>query len=183
MFGEVNATGDRQNGLMELYRKHQRVILAQLRGRVPLQDVEDVVCAVVDAMLARYEHLQEWPEKRQAMYIRSMARNEAVNYLRRRIRTRRHVLDIPDEDMANVPDGADSPEAQAIRRSEMTAMQAAIRALPPEKRDLLEMKYLQDMDDAQIAARMGISRENVRQRLSRLRKELRKRMEDMGYER
>ena len=168
---------------MELFRRHQRVIYAQLRGRVPPQDMEDAACAVADAMLRRYDQLREWPEARQAVYIRAVARNTAMEHLRKTVRLRRHVADMPDEEMFRVPDNADSPEMQAVRRGELEAMQAAIRELSPDKRDLLEMRYMQDMDDTQIAARMGISRENVRQRLSRLRKELRRRMEDMGYER
>ena len=178
----MTATNDLQNELMEMYRRHHRVIVAQLRGRVQPQDMEDALCAVVDALLPRCGQMQGWPEMRQAMYVRAIVRNVAMDYLRGRIRSRRYMADMPDEAMTFVPDVSDGPEAQAVRRSEMQAMQAAIRALPPEKRDLLEMKYMQDMDDAQIAARLGIRRDNVRQRLSRLRKELRKRMEDMGYE-
>lgn len=183
-FQEVKRLNRQDHGgaLQEMYRRHYRVILAQLRGRVAAQDVEDALCSVIDAMLARLDQLQQWPELRQAAYIRSVARNVAMDYLRGVMRDRRHMADMPDEDMSRLPDTVDSPEMQAVRRSELEAMQAAIRSLPPEKRDLLEMKYMQNMDDAQIAARLGIRRDNVRQRLFRVRKELRRMMEDMGYE-
>ena len=69
-----------------------------------------------------------------------------------------------------------------FRADTIGAMQAAIRKLPEEKRQLLEMKYLQDMPDGQIAQRLGIQSNNVRQRLSRVRRELRAMMEEMGYE-
>ena len=119
---------------------------------------------------------------RQAMYIRSVARNIAMDYLRARVRRRERLADGPDEDMERIADARAGVEQQVFRADTIGAMQAAIRKLPEEKRQLLEMKYLQDMPDGQIAQRLGIQSNNVRQRLSRVRRELRAMMEEMGYE-
>ena len=175
-------SGDAQQLLM-LYQRYHRVILAQLRGRVDPEDVEDVLHGILDDMLAALSRLQAMDDLRQAGYIRSIARNAAVDYLRLRMRRREKVADATDTDLAFIADPSDSVEAQVIRLDALSAMKTAICALPEAKRQLLEMKYLQELDDRQIARYMGISCANVRQRLSRVRRELRRRMEDMGYER
>ena len=167
--------------LLAMYDRHRRIILSQLRGRVEAQDMEDVLHTVIDAIFEKIELLRELPDLRQAMYIRSIARNIAMDYLRDRVYRRANISDGPDEDMTLIADDARSVEMQVLGTDELSAMQAAIRRLPEEKRQLLEMKYLLEMTDAQIAREYGISRANVRQRLSRIRHELRARMEEMGY--
>lgn len=168
--------------LMDMYRRHHRIILAQLRGRVDAQDMEDALHAVMDAMLEKQLLLESLSDMRQTMYIRSVARNIAMDYLRARVRKRERLADGPDEDMERIADARAGVEQQVFRADAIGAMQAAIRKLPEEKRQLLEMKYLQDMPDGQIAQRLGIQKDNVRQRLSRVRRELRAMMEEMGYE-
>ena len=168
--------------LMDMYRRHHRIILAQLRGRVDAQDMEDALHAVMDAMLEKQLLLESLSDMRQTMYIRSVARNVAMDYLRARVRKRERLADGPDEDMERIADARAGVEQQVFRADAIGAMQAAIRKLPEEKRQLLEMKYLQDMPDGQIAQRLGIQKDNVRQRLSRVRRELRAMMEEMGYE-
>ena len=171
-----------QKQLLDMYRRHHRVILSQICGRVQPQDVEDVLHGVLAAILPRLEQLQGYSETRQAVYVRAMARNAAADYLRSRVRTRQRIADMDDEDMRGIADESDSVEALIVRQDALERMRGAIKRLPVEKRDLLEMKYMQEMDDAQIAARLGIRQENVRQRLHRLRKELRRMMKEDGYE-
>ena len=171
----------KREDLAAMYEKHHRIIFSQLRGRVERQDTEDVLHVILDRMLAGMDRMRNMDEIRQAMYIRSIARNAAMDYLRARIRHRSHTADAPDEDLAHLTD-PQCVEDVVLRRDALSGMKRAIAALPMEKRDLLEMKYVQEMDDAQIARHLGISRVNVRQRLSRLRRELRTKMEEMGYE-
>lgn len=171
-----------KEALSAMYEKHHRIIFAQLRGRVDGQDTEDVLHSILDRMLRSMDRLNTMDEIRQAMYIRSIARNAAVDYLRDRVRRRRHAADASDEDIARLTDPRQNVEEEVLHRDEISGMRRAVAALSEEKRNLLEMKYVQELDDAQIARVLGIRRENVRQRLSRLRKELRAGMEEIGYE-
>ena len=171
-----------KEALSAMYEKHHRIIFAQLRGRVDGQDTEDVLHSILDRMLRSMDRLNTMDEIRQAMYIRSIARNAAMDYLRARVRRRNHMADATDEDMADLADSQPRVEDMVLTRDTLAQMRRLIAALPAPKRDLLEMKYVQEMDDGQIARTLGISRVNVRQRLSRIRKELRERMEAMGYE-
>lgn len=173
---------DIQAQVLEMYQRHGRIIISQIRGRVPQQDVEDVLCAVVDAMMQRLPQLQGYSHIRQAMYLRAIARNEVADYLRSRVRTRERIADMEDEDMAALADDSDSVEAIVIRQDALERMRAAIQRLPQHKRDLLEMKYMQELSDEQIARKFGISPAGVRKRLSRLRTELRAMMKEDGYE-
>ena len=171
----------KREDLAAMYERHHRIIFSQLRGRVERQDTEDVLHVILDHMLAGMDRMRNMDEIRQTMYIRSIARNAAMDYLRARVRQRDHTADASDEDLVHLID-PQCVEDVVLHRDALSGMKRAIAALPADKRDLLELKYVQELDDAQIARRLGISRVNVRQRLSRLRKELRVRMEEMGYE-
>ena len=174
----VAERADRQRQLLELYQRHHRAILAQVRRRVPPQDVEDVLCDVLDGLLPRLEGLYAFSELRQAVYIRSVTRNAVADYMRRAVRTRARFVDVADADLERLSDGADSVEETVLRREQVERMKEAIRALPDDRRALLEMKYVQELDDGEIAARLGVSCAAVRQQLSRLRKRLRRTMEE-----
>lgn len=167
--------------LLELYQQYHRVILDQLRVYVEPQELEDVLYTVIDSMAARIGQLAVYTPERRLVYIRAIARNTAVSYLRRRIRMRKKLVDISDDALAAVADEQTGVEQEILRRDMLSALRGLIGKLPEEKRALLEMKYLLDMDNRQIAEMMHLSQTAVRQRLSRLRREIYAMLDAMGY--
>ena len=77
--------------------------------------------------------------------------------------------DIPIEDM----DGAVVPDDILVHLEQADVVQASLLALPPERRQVLVEKYVEEHSVAQIAARTGKSPKAVESLLSRARGQFR----------
>jgi RNA polymerase sigma-70 factor (ECF subfamily) len=75
--------------------------------------------------------------------------------------------------MSEQEQGADNSIASLMAESElMRLIYQEIARLPDTYRQIVELLYLQDMPSADVAARLDISMENLRQRKARAIKEL-----------
>ena len=87
-------------------------------------------------------------------------RHRAVDYLRRQHRERELIADVPLETLADV-------EAPASAEITMTdAMLDAMTQLTPVQREVLQLRYREDMSYAEIALVLGCPIGTVRSRLS-----------------
>ncbi len=106
----------------------------------------------------------------------------AVNVTRNQARAaRRHQaamsrLPVP---RPGLPDFADEVTAQLDGRDRLTAVRAAIRALPPRERDVLICIW-SGLDSTEAAQALGVAEGTVRTRLSRARRRLRVLLDDAG---
>lgn len=80
----------------------------------------------------------------------------------------------------NLSDGI-TPESEYIKKEVRLALWKEITALPPADRELLTLHYFSGLSLQDIAPIMGKSYAAVRQRMTRLRKILKQRMEEQGY--
>jgi RNA polymerase sigma-70 factor (ECF subfamily) len=88
---------------------------------------------------------------------------------------RRRTTPVACEDLDEIGDSAPSPEASAIRRDGEASLMDAIRKLPVVYRQVITMA-LEELPQAEIAAVLGITENNVAVRLNRARKLLREQM-------
>ena len=78
------------------------------------------------------------------------------------------------EDAAEQPDPAPNPEDEAVRRSEIDRVRAAIEAIPEPFREAVVLRDLEDLSYAEIAEVTGVPVGTVMSRLSRGRSTLAK---------
>ena len=90
-----------------------------------------------------------------ATWLMTIARHVAIDHLR--ARQRYEPLDVA----AAVPSPDDTPEQQAVQRSEAQRLAALLATLPPRQRELMAMKYGADMTNRAIARATGLSESNV----------------------
>lgn len=133
---------------------------------VPAQDVDDVVQKTALAALQRkgpVDHPRGW--------LRGIAANMARMVHRRQHRHARA--------LANVPHAAASmPTADLVAGLEVQqAISEALLALPEPTRTILVLRYQEQLDCAEIAARVGLQEATVRQRLHRGREMVRSRLQ------
>lgn len=102
-------------------------------------------------------------------WLIAIAANEARQVLRRQ--RRRPVLDISS--VAEPTGGSDPAEVSTID------LARALRALNPDDRMLLALRFTAGMDSNEIAGRLGMSASGVRSRLSRLIERLRTEIENV----
>ena len=100
-------------------------------------------------------------------WLFGIARNAALDELRRRRRVASLVTDPEDVEAAGPDDGADI----ALRR---TTVRAALAALPARDRELVALKFHAGLSNAELARVLGVSESNAGTMLHRTIEKLRK---------
>jgi RNA polymerase sigma-70 factor (ECF subfamily) len=101
-------------------------------------------------------------------WLFGIARNAALDELRRRRRTAALVIDPEDPHAASAFDDESAEEAE--RRA---AVRSALAALDPRERELVALKFHAGLSNAEIAEVLGVSESNAGTRLHRAVKKLR----------
>jgi RNA polymerase sigma-70 factor, ECF subfamily len=148
------------NGLEALLKDSERqlgqFVVQVIRDRALAEDV------LQETLLVALEHRAELGSmKNPRAWLFGVARNRALQALRRGRRARAAL----DRLVRPRDDPPDLAEAVAIRDS-------LVRALPPDDRMLIVLRYVHGFKAADLAAMTGRSTEAVRQRLSRARRRL-----------
>jgi RNA polymerase sigma-70 factor (ECF subfamily) len=156
---EAAQQGDRA-AFAALYQRFTRAIHGIVLARVPRADVDDLV---QDVFLVAMERLSSLHDPAAfAGWLSAIARNRAVDHLRRTPRT----TELPE---LVAPRGADRADAMAVL--------AAIRSLPPTYSETLTLRFVEGMTGPEIAACTGLTEGSVRVNLHRGMKQLRERFE------
>ena len=100
-------------------------------------------------------------------------RHRAVDFLRRTKRERELIDDVPIEQV-EVSDAGDQGEFAAVDESELAA---ALMAIPPPQREVLLLRYRDDMSYHEIALVVGCPIGTVRTRLHHAKRRLRELLE------
>jgi len=158
----VSPEWDADAAVEQLYATHYRqlvrlsVLLVHDQGTA-----EEVVQDSFVAMHGRWRSLRE-PDKGLA-YLRQTVVNRSRSVLRHRGVETRYVASQPGAALRFVP-GADDDAVAGERR---VAVLAALRRLPQRQREVLALRYYLDLDEAEIASTLGISRGAVKSHASR----------------
>ena len=104
-------------------------------------------------------------------WLFGIARNAALDELRRRKRSAALTADPADADTPAPEDAADA----ALRRA---ALRTALQALPPRERELIALKFHAGLDNAELAAVLGVSVSNAGTMLHRAVTKLRKAIDE-----
>jgi RNA polymerase sigma-70 factor, ECF subfamily len=152
------AGGDDQ-GLAELYDRYGRVAYGLayrvLRDQVLAED------AVQDAFLAIWRSADGYRRERAkpSTWILTLVHRRAVDLVRREDRRRAERLDeTPEATGASVPEEADL-------REKRTAVQAALRELPQDQRQALELAYYGGFTQSELAERLGVPLGTIKSRM------------------
>ncbi len=149
-----------------------RVARSILRDDVEAEDV------MQQAYLNAFAHLDQFAgNARFSTWLTRIAVHEALARARRRARFRG--LDGTDdgpEERTLLQDGRPDPERQAHTAELRLLLEAAIDALPGHYRSVFVLREAEGLDTLEVAECLEISAEAVRQRLSRARALLRRRL-------
>ena len=110
-------------------------------------------------------------------WLFTIAANRARDDLRRAARRPQVSLDAARDDPEHAdldpPDRGPTPEAAAEQAELREALESALRALPPDWREVVVLSDIHGLDYAEIAAATGVALGTVKSRLSRARARLR----------
>jgi RNA polymerase sigma-70 factor (ECF subfamily) len=106
-------------------------------------------------------------------WVFQIAHNRILNELRRRGRQPRLLDDPEGLGMVDLPDPAPNPDEIVGRREERATMRAAVEALPPTQRRVVDLAFFGDLTYEQVATELrlplGTAKTRIRAGLQRLR--------------
>jgi RNA polymerase sigma-70 factor (ECF subfamily) len=153
----------------EVVRRHQRLVFgAAFRIVKDATAAEDIA---QEAFLRAFKAVDDYRgEGALGAWLYRISRNLALNVVSRSQET-------PTEEMADLLDPAHTPEAEAIRREDIRAVQVALREIPELLRRPLVMREYQHMTYEDIAEAIGIPLNTVRSRIFRAKRALETQLE------
>jgi RNA polymerase sigma-70 factor (ECF subfamily) len=96
-------------------------------------------------------------------WVLSAVHNRSIDALRRaRVRDAR---DLHDPEAAERVPGPDRTETEVLRRAEAERVRAALQALPPEQRQVIELAYFGGLTHSEIASGLGLPPGTVKSRI------------------
>ena len=155
------------DGLAEAYDRYAAPLYTYCRSL--LREPADAADAVQDTFVIAASKLAGLRDQnRLRPWLYAVARNECHRRLRENARAGTSALDLLPEmsdESADVTGGAERAELRALLRS-------AVRGLNAGEQDLIELQLRQELDVAEIAAVLGVSRNHAHALLSRARDQL-----------
>jgi RNA polymerase sigma-70 factor (ECF subfamily) len=152
-----------------LYRALYAAIEAYVARRVPAPaDAEDLVARTFEKLLARLEQFD--PARGSVrMWCFGIARNLVIDHHRASGRSAPTDPAILDRDVARA---GDDPLEHMLRDEHSARLLALVQALPADHRELLALRFGEGLSTREIATLLDLGEAAVRQRLSRIRREL-----------
>jgi RNA polymerase sigma-70 factor, ECF subfamily len=188
---DLNAVTDRElvatavNGadgsFEELVRRYQRPISAYVYRMVG--NYESALDLTQEIFIKVYSSLKRYrAEFKFSTWIYKIAHNAAVDHLRRSA-TREQSLVIGTEgDNFDLPveSGRLSPEQESEQKERRIEIEAVVRALPANYRELIILRHSQDLSYEEIVEVTGLPLGTVKNRLFRAREMMRQQFVDKG---
>ncbi len=168
--------GDR-DAFGQLYERYVERIFNYVYYRTGnTHDAEDLTARVFQRAM---NHIQKYTDRGVpfSAWLYRIAHNLVANWHRDRSRKQ----EIPLDDMPILPTKGDHPERNLVRSQEQDALLRMIRKLPAERQNLLILKFVEDMSNAEIGAIMGRSEGAVKSLYHRTLLALRDQLEDQNF--
>ncbi len=144
----------------------RKVVQARLRRT---QDVEDVVQEISAAVLRQGARPED--PKRVAPWLYGVATRQTSQFLRKEGRQERLQADYAARREA--PDDLANPRDWVMRHEDARSVHRALEELPEASRELLLLKYTEDLTYGQLATLLGVTEKVIEHRLLKARQALR----------
>jgi len=149
----------------DLYQRHAPGLFAYVyRQTASREDAEDIVLDVF-LMVLRQRDFATFDEQKQVAWLWTITRNKVVDRFRRSAR-QQHVPIDPLADTLYQDDEL-SPEREHLKREEYTQLHRAIRTLPEEQQEVLQLRFGSGLRCTEIAPVLDKSEGAVRMLLYR----------------
>ncbi len=162
----------RQDALARLYDATSSMLNGLLL-RI-LERPEDAEEVLLDVYMKAWKYSARYSDKRGSVqaWLMIMARNAAIDRIRQK-RVQPKTAAFEPENMAEAKSTEASPEEQTAERERRRRVQIALRELPPEQREVVELAFFGGLTHAELAERLreplGTIKSRIRMGLVRLR--------------
>jgi RNA polymerase sigma-70 factor, ECF subfamily len=160
-----------------LYEKNVTRIYNYIYYRIgSASDAEDITSRV---FYRAFGHINSYVDKGVpfSAWLYRIAHNLIANWHRDNLRRK----EVPLEDHLDLPHRVDQPEKMLEKSQETELLLKGIRRISPDRQQLILLKYLEDMSNAEIALIMGRSEGAIKSLYHRALIALREEMDAIGY--
>jgi RNA polymerase sigma factor CnrH len=166
--GAVAGDAKAQRALVERHREALYRLVRTATG-----DAEEALDIVQETFLSAFTALGRYdPARPLRAWLAVIALNKARDWGRRRKVRQWLGLALPEDASEWVVDAAPLPDEVAEQRAALAATARAVAALPAALKDVLLLRTIEGLSQAQTAQALGISEKAVETRLSRARRKL-----------
>jgi RNA polymerase sigma-70 factor, ECF subfamily len=165
----------------ELVRRYQRPISAYVYRMVG--NYESALDLTQEIFIKVYNSLSRYrAEFKFSTWIYKIAHNAAVDHLRRTATREQPLVVGPEGDSFDLPleSARPSPEQESERKERRGEIEAVVRALPANYRELIILRHSQDLSYEEIVEVTGLPLGTVKNRLFRAREMMRQQFVDKG---
>lgn len=159
------------DALDALYVRYRRLAFA-LAYRV-LGSPEAAEDTVQEAFLSIWRHAETYRQSRGNVrgWLLTVVRNRAIDAVR--AREARPKVGATLDDLGSLAASEGDPAADTLRRVEAATVREALRSLPPEQRETVELAFFSGLSYPEVASRMGAPLGTVKSRMRLALKQLR----------
>ena len=165
----------------ELVRRYQRPISAYVYRMVG--NYESALDLTQEIFIKVYNSLNRYrAEFKFSTWIYKIAHNAAVDHLRRTATREQSLVLGPEGDTFDLPleSARPSPEQESEQKERRGEIEAVVRALPANYRELIILRHSQDLSYEEIVEVTGLPLGTVKNRLFRAREMMRQQFVDKG---
>jgi RNA polymerase sigma-70 factor (ECF subfamily) len=174
-----------QEAYRELVERYQRPVLSVISRMV--QDPHLAEDLAQEVFIKVYRRLRSFdPDRKLSSWLFKIAHNTTLDHLRRK-RVSTIPLEVEGDDTLNpgdrIPDDTTENPDTRIHRSDISrALEAAIADLRPEYREVVLLRYQQDLPYQEVAEITGLPMGTVKTHLHRARKEMMEHLRAAGWD-
>jgi RNA polymerase sigma factor (sigma-70 family) len=133
----------------DLYQRHAAGLFAYVyRQTASREDAEDIVLDVFLAVLQQQDFVT-FDEQKQVAWLWTITRHKVVDRFRKSARQQRVPIELLAEELYE--NDEISPEGRHLRREEHAQLHRAIKALPAEQQEVLQLRFGFGLRCAEIA--------------------------------
>jgi RNA polymerase sigma-70 factor (ECF subfamily) len=173
--------------LAEEYRPYLKAVVGRvLGGRLAGKEGDsDVVQGGLQKAACCLPQFRGHTPAEQRAWLAAIVRNHARNRLRfwmqeERIIDRERPLPAGSRDGPPLATGSSTPSERASRREQTARLMAVVEQLPPDHRQVILLKHFEELTHDEVARRMGLTRDVVRELWGRALRLLRVRLGDQS---
>lgn len=171
------ALGGQERAYREFLRRYREPVFRLVRNN--LRDSDEALDVTQEAFVAAFAALKRYdPQRPFKFWISRIALNKCRDWGRRRAVRAFFSRATSLDDALNVASDAASPETEACDRAELNAVVQVIADLPTKLREVLVLRGIEGMTQAEAAEILGVTEKAVETRLYRARLTLSKMLDE-----
>jgi RNA polymerase sigma factor (sigma-70 family) len=171
----IVASGVNELTLQSLFESQETSLLRYAFSFVGRRAVAEEI--VQEVFLQLHTHWDDVDSPKAWLF--SSVRNRALKHLRD---NKRETLNEGDRDSQASIAPADSPEASLVHMEAIGALRQIVEELDEPDRELVKLKYFEDLKYRDISTQTGLNIGNVGYRLHHILKELAARLQKLGFD-